>query len=331
MPEVTARQHRTGSLNFHDTSLDIWEEPDNGGEHGLPKGYEEEFTDKVLTPLRAYLSSRGFTVVPDPDGKHYQPIAHWMWVANHGDLKVKLHLGGRKIEIAFYQDVVHENPYGGRHDFRKFGRMPYLIRLRFLAEVTALIGYLTTTHGYDMPRLAGDEGRALPLRIAETARYGRDTLPTKDPLASFNDRWDGEWDRKRGEHRFKRDETGWPTKHEITYGNFGGTDAHGVYIEPGAVRYKVDYKGYILRGRCYPNMNSMCIFVYGPGPQDWTAGSSGEFFSNAKGSLRKVKGYRAAARLKPLLEQAVASQNFERAIVLRDQMKRFSQNERLAA
>jgi hypothetical protein len=61
-------------------------------------------------------------------------------------------------------------------------------------------------------------GRAaddLRLRLKRTALYGWQALMPEDPLQSFNDHWDGEWDKKRGTHRFDRGDDGWPTAEEF--------------------------------------------------------------------------------------------------------------------
>lgn len=308
-----------GSLSLYDTTLSIWEEPAHpeGQTHGLWHGYEQEFTKTVFTPLRGYLRRRGWTVVRDPRGQHYKCIAKWMWLGNHGDLQVKLQLGGRHIEIAFFQNVVHENPNGGQYDYDRLDKMPYLVRLRFLAEMKALIEYLQTKHGYAGPQLAGREEWPLALRIARTARYGKNIRPTEDPLGSFNDGWDSEWEKRRGTHRFERDETGWPTAKELR-----SWDYHG--ITPGCERCWIHYSGHIFRGRAYPDMNGMCVFVYGKNPRDYTQVGSWELFTPKPGqSLRKVARHRCQSTVKRLLDQAVKDQNFEKAIIYRNILKQF--------
>ena len=295
-----------GTFNFYDTTLGIWEKPTN-----LDGVYDEGFRREVLTPLRLFLRGRGWTVEHDPDGlKHYQCIAKYMWVAHYGHLQLKLQQGGRHIEMAFWQDVVVEHPNGGQYDSNRFDKMPYLIRLRWIVEVRALLEYLRSTHGYAMPELA--KGPTLELQIARTARYGHKTRPTEHPLGAFNDSWDGEWDKKRGTHRFERDETGWPSEKELRSWSYNG-------ITPGCVRYWVEYHGHVLRGRAYPNMNGMCVFVYGPGMLDYTQCGAGELFvPGDRESLKKMKEYRAIPALKRKLAEAVKAEHFEKAIIFRD-------------
>jgi hypothetical protein len=299
-----------GRIRIHDTTLTVWEEPG-----GVDAAYEEAFTRDVFKPLRGFMRKRGWVVTRDPEGKkRYKCISKWMWVASFGDLQATLRLSGRSIEILFFQEINRENPNGGRYDFRRFHRMPYTVRLRFLVELRALIDHLQQAHGYHGPTLADVEGSEYA-RLVRTCAYGRETLPTEDPLRSFNERWDMESDRRRGEHRFRRDETGWPTRDEI------GT--YHVYHPPGAVRYWINPHGYVLRGRVYTNMNSMYAFVYGTGVRDVTYQSGSEFTATAP-RLGKVRNHRGVERITRLLGDCVQREDFEKARILRDYRNRLS-------
>lgn len=329
---------RIGRVSLYDATLSICEEPVNPKGCGLPAGYEEEFTNRVFKPLISFLRKRGFEVTRDPEGKHYKCIAHWMWQARlpvklhresttpvqMADLQARLRLSGRTIELGFYQNVASEHPAGGYFDFLKFSRMPHSMQQRFLIEIRKIAAYLCEAHGYEPPSIATKRGGHEYARIARHLAYGDKILPTEDPLAAFNDHWNSPG-YATGGGRFKRDETGWPAPSEHSgYGwNGGNRDCHGTFMEPGAVRYWIDYKGYVLRGRAYTNMNSMSIFVYGPGPRDYSAMNSQELFVPLPGrSLRKVKGWRAGGKLKGLLAKAVERQDFEKAIILRDELKK---------
>ena len=329
---------RTGRVSLYDTTISIIEDPYCSG-GGLPNGYEQEFTITVFKPLLSYLEKRGFTVSLDPDGKNYKCIAHWMWQATFpvmvhweattpvqaANLSARLRLTGRQIEIAFYQNIASEHPAGGYFDSCKFLRMPCSMQQRFLIEARGLIAYLCQAHGYTSPSIDRKPGSHVYSRLRRYCIFGEKTLPTEHPLASFNEHWNMPGDWARG-GRFKRDESGWPAPSEhLGYGwNGGNRDIHGDYIEPGSVRYWIDYKGHVLRGRVYPNMNSMSIVVYGPAPRDYTAVNSQELFVPIPGrSLRKVKGWNAAHAIKRLLEGAIQRQDFEKAIIYRDQLKKW--------
>jgi hypothetical protein len=317
VPTVTERQARLsarndGRLSVYDTTLSVWEEPG-----GVDAAYTDAFTRDVFRPLRGFMRKRGWVVTRDPEGKkRYKCISKWMWVASFGDLQATLRLSGRSIAILFFQEINRENPNGGRYDFQRFHRMPYTIRLRFLVELRALIGHLQQEHGYGGPTLAGEGSEYA--RLVRTCTHGVKALPTEDPLGSFNDHWDSEYDRARGQHRFRRDENGWPTRDEI------GT--YHPYHAPGAVRYWVNSHGYVLRGRVYPNMNGMYAFVYGRGERDVTYHHGSEFAAVAP-RLGKVRDYRGVERITRLLADCIKREAFEKARILRDYRNRLSTQE----
>lgn len=201
-------------------------------------------------------------------------------------------------KIVFYQELVTENPSGGRYDFQHLDKMPYPVRLGFIRASRAL------------------NARLVELGLTETTRI---TSPNPDPLAYFNDRWDCDHDIRRGVHRFERDETGWPSARELRCWNHH--DADGVPLTQGAIRYDRDAKGYLRRGRTYGGINGMWTFVYGPGPHDFSSSHASAYFSWKPGLARKIHPNPASV-LKRRLEAAVRSQDFERAIPLRDALQR---------
>lgn len=294
-----------GRISLHDTQIAIWEEPGK-----CDQKYEDLFRREVFEPIIRFLRSRRWKIDHDPSEIHYRSIAKSMRQGVHPDrLKIRMRQSGRTVELLFYQDVVSDHLYGGQYDFDKYFKMPYLIRLRFLAEARALITFLREAHGYSLD-LAYREDVDLTKRIIRTAKYGRDPLPTEDPLGAFNHCWNFESDWKRG-GRYKRDETGWPSENEYRWWNYYG-------VTNGSKRYLLMHDGYIRRGIAYRSMNGMCWFVYGPDPRGnfWQA-MSGELFVPAPGqNLRKVKNYNGAVVLKKLLDAAVKAQDYRRTEIL---------------
>lgn len=203
---------------------------------------------------------------------------------------------GCKIE--FFQELVTVNPHGGRHDYDRLAKMPYPVR-----------------KGFERARRALTE-RLLGLGFVETTKI---SSASPDPLAYFNDRWDSEHEKRRGTHRFERDETGWPSAKELRC--WDQRDGDGVPLTHGAIRYGRDPKGYLRRGRVYGGINGMWMFVYGPGRADCGHNNARAFFAWKPGLPRKVHPA-PAARLKRLLDQAVKATDFERAIPLRDALRR---------
>jgi hypothetical protein len=144
------------------------------------------------------------------------------------------------------------------------------------------------------------------------------TSPNPDPLAYFNAHWDGEYEIRRGVHRFKRDETGWPARAEIGLSCWGGArDRDGAELHHGALRYFRDRKGYLRRGRVFGGINGMWLVVYGPGPHDHTHLNCGELFLCNPAAVPR-KQHPRPTLIETILGEAVARQDYERAIVLRD-------------
>lgn len=84
--------------------------------------------DEVVRVLRA----EGWRVQICPKTKKDFPsIAKDHHHARCGDLQAHIQLCGLSVEIKFYQDLQHENPNGGRYDFGRREKMPYLIGLQY--------------------------------------------------------------------------------------------------------------------------------------------------------------------------------------------------------
>ncbi len=291
-----------------------------------------ETFNRLLDVLRA----KGFSIGGDPwTDRSFKSLSRYHRMVEvgtpHGTLYAHCEASTNGCIFEFFQEVVTVNRCGGRFDFDKRAKMPYLIGKKFegaLAALTAHLrgrGFVEKTE-IDAPvrlmpihhRLNVAEGTALPLSDAERAAAA---------LAAFDDKWDGEYDRKRGTHRFRRDETGWPTDDEL--GAYNRKDADGAVLGQGDVRLIRDHRGYLKRGRVYGGINGRWNFVYGPGPRDNTHVSSYELFS---GDPRTMKRRLKKARpLDKVLEEAVGKQDFRRAAALCDLIARKRSAEKTTA
>lgn len=248
------------------------------------------------------LQAMGFTWGRDPYyEERYPRLAKEHRYGRHGELECKAHVYRTGAEFAFYQNVVTVNPNGGQYDFSKRQKMPYLVGKRFelaLRKLTALL------ESWDY-----------------RPKRERVLSPNPDPLAYFNN-WDGDYERRLGIHRFKRRADGWPDDSEIHSGCDRGVDRDGQRLEPGCVRHFRHYDGRLYRARCYPAMNDMWTVVYGPGRHDYTKVNAGRLFHcDPRQERRRVHPGRKR-RLERLLQAAVEAQEFERAIILRDLLRR---------
>jgi hypothetical protein len=248
---------------------------------------------------RRALEAKGFVFGPDPRvADRYPSIAKYHHQARCGDLWVDSEVYPAGCKFEFYQELVTENPNGGRYDFDRVAKMPYLIRKKFELCIATLKRHLES-RGFDEHR-----------KIAS---------PIPDPLAYFNDRWDSDYERRRGVHRFKRDDSGWPHRDELpAHGRF---DRDGAEIGHGEVRYFRDHKGYLSRGRCYGGINGRWLVIVGSGQRDFTHINASELFACDPARIpRKV--HPRPRKLAAVLKDAVDRQDFERAIVVRDLIKR---------
>jgi len=291
---------RTGFVSFGDASISVWEEPSMPLVHG--NAWERQFKTDVFARIVQQLNRMGWVceIPADLIERYGISFARRDRYCRKGDLHAQLSIQGRHIELNIWQELHNvSNRNGGRYDFDKEQRMSYLLRLQMENTRRRLRDYLVNVFdGYTFQ----------PPRI---------TSPNPCPLAYFNQHWDGEYERKRGTHRFDRGADGWPS--EKALGSWARKDADGVALQHGDVRCVRDQTGRLRRGRVYGGINGMWMLVYGPGPRDYMHESAGEFFSYASGMPRKVaSAYQANKRLQQQLALAISNQNFERAIVLRD-------------
>lgn len=302
MTITKGRIERAGSIRFHDASLHVWEEGlrSTGSRAGwdAQQGWERQFKHDVFKRIVAKLRQLGFTVGPNTHiftGNNNR-------FASKGALKADLKLGGRHIELDFFQNVnAPTRPdHGGRYEFNQEELMPYLMRLEMERARRSIREYLLNVFtGYEFE----------PPKVAS---------PNPDPLAYFNDHWDGEYEKRRGTHRFRRGDDGWPSVDEIS--SWDRKDKDGMPLNHGDVRWLRDRKGRLMRGRVYGGINGMWMFVYGPDRRDHTHENAKRFFTYRPDETPRkfIESTLRHKRLEHELAKAVETMNFERAAVLRD-------------
>jgi hypothetical protein len=247
------------SFKIYDTSLIIsaaGTERDRIGRHEMTWNAPDYET---FNRLLLVLEGKGFTVTRDPKiEQHYPSLGRHHRVGSRptpsGDLWFSAETYPTGCKVEFYQEIVTVNHSGGRHDFDRRAKMPYLIGLAYEAAMHAACAHLV------------DRGFA---DVTERA------TPVTNPLGYFNQRWDSEWDRAAGRHRFKRGEDGWPIASELN-----GNQVSEVNPLPaqGSVWYFRDRGGRLARGRVYGGINGMWTIVYGPRPNDFTHKARFELF-----------------------------------------------------
>lgn len=275
----------------HDTSLVVrstGKEKDSSGRI-MPD-------NKTYKGINAELAKLGFDVGKDPRiERHFPILSSTHNAGRHGDLQFVSEVYPAGCKFEFFQELVYENSNGGRYDFDKLTKMPYLVRLRWQHTINALREYLI--------------GRGFEEIIKIRS-------PNPDPLAYFNSSWDGEYEIKRGIHRFARGPDGWPLDKELA--SWGRKDATGVILNHGDVRYFRDRKGHLMRGRVYGGINGMWMVVYGPGLNDYTHMHAGELFTCKPTEVPRKSYPRPESVWTRLKNSAVKNEDYEKAIVYRN-------------
>lgn len=276
------------SYSFHDTSIIV--RFDNApGIAGL--------WHRVLNMLAAY----GFEIGRDPRiEKHYSCLGKDHRLGRFGDLHLASerndqHRWNRKNQggsctFEFFQEIVTENRNGGKYDFDKLAKMPYLVRLRFLHARQAIAWML------DAEGIVDESGPVLSrLPALEQLRY----------------KLKGCW------HAKGRPIEEWQPDDRS---GSNSRDKDGNKLRPGDLRCFY-HRGRLMQGRVYYSLNMMWYVVIGP--RELTCHAAGEFFAWRPGLPRR-KGSDPVTKVQQSLKRAVESQNFERAIVCRDWLKRHS-------
>lgn len=127
----------------HDASISLWLDD--------PK---DPMVRKARDEVVRLLRSLGWRVQLDPHTKkHYPAISKDHHHAQRGDLQAQIEASGRCMKVEFFQDLVHENRNGGRYDFHKRQKMPYLIGLQYEATVRKVAACI---EGLGLPKLKRD-------------------------------------------------------------------------------------------------------------------------------------------------------------------------------
>lgn len=179
---------------------------------------------RIFNMLRA----EGFTI--ENDAEVAKCIRRDYYIGRRGDLELYAHRYPAGFEIMFFQNVVIENKNGGRYDFHKFQKMPYMIRLRFMKYRDKIIALLKSVEDLK------DESKADP-RLAEEwikARYVE------------------EWHHEQKDMNFLLSDLDGQTQE-----SYNGRDRDEKTLHNGDVKYFRHWDGRLYRGRVYHNINNM--------------------------------------------------------------------------
>ncbi|MED1786508.1 hypothetical protein P4V47_03125 [Brevibacillus laterosporus] len=180
-----------------------------------------EISHPTYERLFEMMRSRGWKIQVDQDVlARYPGISADYFEGKKDELRFKSHKYPTGFELEFYQEINTINRNGGKYDSYKLSLMPYLIRCRFLVELSHIKKFLLS-EGY---------------------------TDNSDPV--FKTAWE------EVNHRIK---SCWHYEEDKAdkQPNYNATDKAGKRLRDGEVKYFRDRKGRLQRGVVYHNINNM--------------------------------------------------------------------------
>lgn len=284
--------NREGVVWFGDASVGVREEhAPRGASYQERQDWEKNFKRYVFARIVQQLNRMGWTCkIPQEYIEQYSlSFARDRRECVKGDLKGWLDISGRCIKFEMWQDVANitREDGNGKYEFNKTEKMPYLLRIRMEWVRRRLRNYLCNIFaGYTFDDEHGDPrgwkaGPGLP-----------------SPLVAI------EADRKRNSHVTRPKE-----------GDRNGISADGAFLQDGVRVYSTDYRGRVITGIAYHNINSMWWIVSG---YERYNKSSFEIFANPVPFPRKKRNEsRRRSRLEGELAKAIKKMDFLRANTLK--------------
>lgn len=286
---------REGEVRFGDASLSAWEDPVRR-DWGQWQEYERGFKRQVFKRIIQQLNRLGWSVqVPSDMVEQYgRSFAEGHRYCRKGNLQGFLDLSGRYIKFEMWQDVANgENPNGGRYDFDKEKRMPYLLWLEMERTRRRVRDYLCSVFsGYEF-RTDRNDGRM--------NKRGPGFLTSLQWLAGC---YETSW-------HFKGDTS------QYTISDYNRKSADGEMLNHGQRVWFADRKGRICTGIAYYNINNMWWVVTGKYGASNEA-VSGLYATCPANPRQKQNGHLRRARLESELARAVKSMDFMRAQTIKE-------------
>jgi hypothetical protein len=178
------------------------------------------------------MRSRGWTIGIDPNvKKNFASISKYHHSGRNALLEVDIELSPRYIEVHFFQNVVFENVNGGKYDFDKLKKMPYLIKLSYYKESQKICDYLHREFSMEIIQ------QTPPDDAIEHILYNhRSNSFTRNKIKSIHEipQYMSDYDHK-----------------------YNSTDRDGKKITCGQLKYFRDWNGRLSRGYAWHNINNM--------------------------------------------------------------------------
>jgi hypothetical protein len=296
MAKTIGRIDRTGVIQFGDASICICEEgisaAREAGGYPAAKAWEAQFNRDVFRRMRQLMRKLGWQLEPmnyifNGPGSRY---------CRKGALRGDLIASGRTVKLEMFQNVnAPKRPdHGGRYEWDKESLMTYTMRLEMERTRRRLRDYLLNVFtGYSFKPSAGTLGGHVG---------GLTALQWVEQKYRESWHFKGDWD------SYLAKNNGLP---------YNRKSADGAQLVHGQRVWFADWRGRIVSGIAMYNINNMWWVL--TGRFDVRNQASFEIYTACPPNLRVKRNERqCGAKLKKLLQEAIAAQNFERAIVLRN-------------
>lgn len=265
------------------------------------KAWESKFKREVFARVVQQLNRMGWTrTLPAFDQREcdrypliYQDSRRSERECRRGDLQGRLQMNYGSLKFEMWQDVANvTNSNGGRYDFDKEKRMPYMLRLMMEHTRRRLREYLLNVFtGY-----AFDPGRDLKVG---PGRYG----VTAMEAVLESRKHSGHYVEALGRARFS---------------NEAEKSGDGLLLEDGMRVYAQDWNGRIVTGIALYSLGGNWTIVTGRYSSTHNVWHS-QVYVNSPGALRRKRNEsKGRKRLEGEMSKAVAAMKFERAAQLRD-------------
>lgn len=223
----------------------------------------------------------------------YHGYGYW------GGLEFVTDIYNTGLKFEFFQNVtVPENKNGGRYDFDKYSKFPYLIRLRLKIAIKTLIEEVS--QHCDATITCTDAPISAEQRILKKFKefsFSRNRINTIDEIESFMSHYDFS---KNSNDRDKKK------------------------IKCGELKYFYSYDGYLHRGQVYHNINNMWWVIENDSTLRNIA--SHELFDRTNEPARRVlSSDRRLDKLSAELNRQIKAKNFIRCNEIQKQINSLKQ------
>ncbi|SHO50161.1 hypothetical protein [Anaerocolumna xylanovorans] len=174
------------------------------------------------------LRDEGFQI--SKDSKVHRIIRSNYFIGKRGDLEFYAEQFPNGFKIEFFQNINFENPCGGRYDFRKFQKMPFLIRLQYIKYMNKIVYLLNILEDLE----------------DESCKYYK---LAEDKIKAAYVR---EWHHEQKDMNFNLSDTDGQTQE-----SYNGRDRDKKTLHNGDIKYFRHWDGRIYRGKVYHNINNM--------------------------------------------------------------------------